>query len=233
MQSIFLSYTFDPHPEFAAETAQLEKAAKIVIESLDLRVCDGVDLAGRAIDSEIERRILDADGLVAIVTPKSDGAGKPITPPYVDHEYRLAKNRDKPAIRLLHESLSSDGMGQNEEFIRHTAGGALDSILKLMRTLALWKRQAGLPLQIEIEPAELGDRFDPQVHGHSCEYQLMVRYALTDWRPATLWREPGATFAYLPDVPEQSKIKLQLSLGNERWVSHFSNPTSRIALARR
>jgi hypothetical protein len=62
---------------------------------------------------------------------------------------------------------------------------------------------------------------------------LAVGLEPTTWQKATLWPEPGTTFAYLPNVPDESKIKLRLNLNGERWVSHFSNPKGRITLTRR
>jgi hypothetical protein len=78
---VFFFYTYNPHPDFDAETTQLVTASRVVIESLDLRVSDGVDLGERAIDSEIERRIIAADSLVAIVTPKRTAPAIPLFHP--------------------------------------------------------------------------------------------------------------------------------------------------------
>ena len=47
MQSVFLSYSYNPHLDFVAETTQLVTASRIVIELLDLRMSDGVDLGAR------------------------------------------------------------------------------------------------------------------------------------------------------------------------------------------
>jgi hypothetical protein len=49
MERIFLSYTYNPHPDCAGVTERPQLAARVVIESLGLRVVDGVDLGGRLI----------------------------------------------------------------------------------------------------------------------------------------------------------------------------------------
>lgn len=137
MERIFLSYTFNPHPDFTENSDRLQRAARVVAESLGLRVLDGVDLGGRAIDAEIEHRIDEADALVAIITPQADPAGNPVAPSYVADEYQLARNRGKNAIRLVHERHPVKGMGQHEEYIPLREGDELNAVLKLMRTLAL------------------------------------------------------------------------------------------------
>ncbi len=232
MERIFLSYTYNPHPDYAGVTERLQLAARVVIESLRLRVLDGVDLGGRAIDAEIERRIGEADALVAIVTPQADPAGNPMAPPYVEDEYQLARNRRKNAIRVLHELLPPRGMGQHEEYIPLRGDDELSAVLKLMRTLALWKRQSGRPMQVEIEPSELGARFRADALGQECQYQYLAGYSFSGWEPAMIWPEPGATFAYLARVPDDSKVKLRLSIGGEQWESLFCSPTGRITLER-
>ena len=233
MQRVFLSYTYNPHPDYAGETTSLERHARVVIESLDLRVADGVDLGGRAIDTEIEQRITDADALIAILTPQEGSGNQASLPPYVENEYQFARNGNKQAIRILHEALQVQGMYQNDEFILHRADSEVQTLLKLMRTLAVWRRQSGRAIEIEIEPSELGERYEQGSFGHRCEYQLLkVDHCYSQWENATLWQEPGSTFAYLPKVPDDSKIRLRLSLGNEQWESAFSNPTGRIILDR-
>jgi hypothetical protein len=232
MERIFLSYTYNPHPDFAAETDRLQRAARVVAESLDLQVLDGIDLAGRAIDPEIERRIDEADGLVALFTPQADATGNPVTPPYVSDEYQFARTSGKNAIRLIHERLSPGGMGRNEEYIHLREGEELNAVLKLVRTLALWKRQAGRPVLVMIEPSDLGDRFRADAVGHVCQYQYLANYTYSGWERATIWPEPGSTYAHLPRVPRESKIKLRLAVDGEQWESQFCSPTGRIQLKR-
>ncbi len=232
MERIFLSYTYNPHPDFTESTDRLQRAARVVTESLGLRVLDGVDLGGRAIDAEIEHRIDEADALVAIVTPQADPAGNPVAPSYVADEYQLARNRGKNAIRLVHERLPVKGMGQHEEYIPLREGDELNAVLKLMRTLALWKRQAGRPMLVQIEPPELGGRYRIDALGNVCEYQVLAGYTYSGWERATIWPEPGASFAHLPRVPQDSKVKLRLAVDGEHWESQFCSPTGRIQLTR-
>jgi hypothetical protein len=68
MERIFLSYSRNPYPYFTENTDRLQRAARVAAAQLGLLVVDGVDLGGRSIDAEIDRRINEADALVAIVT---------------------------------------------------------------------------------------------------------------------------------------------------------------------
>jgi hypothetical protein len=80
---------------------------------------------------------------------------------------------------------------------------------------------------VEIQPAELGGLYQGAI-GQQRQYQCLAGYEFSEWQPATIWPEPRATFAYLPRVPDDSKVKLRPSLGNEQWESQFCSPTGRI-----
>ncbi|MEN8260367.1 MAG: hypothetical protein ABFS02_07245 [Pseudomonadota bacterium] len=234
MERVFLSYTYNPHPDYEQVTEDLVRHVKILIDSLELQVVDGVDLGGRALDDEIKERIKKSDALVALVTPWRDPAsGNTAPPPYVEDEYRFAEAHEKEAIRMIQDVLPVQGMYQQNEYIPFNPDREVDTLLKLMRTLALWKSRSGRPRQVEVAPTELGSRFDANAPGHNCEYQMLLNFQQTDWQKARIWYEPGATFAYLPRVPNESKIRLRLNLGNERWESPFTNLFGRIELARR
>ena len=213
---------------------ELVRHIKVMMEALELQVVDGVDLGGRAIDTEIQNRILKCDAFVALFTPWSNPmTGNIDLPSYVLDEYLIAMVHQKDSIRVVHEALTVQGMYQQQEFIPHKTDREVDTLLKLMRTMAFWKRRAGKPRQVEIAPADLGERVDRNAAPGACEYQLLLNFKKTDWKPAQIWYEPGAAFAYLPSVPEESKIRLRLNVDNERWESAFSNLFGRIELERR
>lgn len=234
MKRIFLSYTYNPHANFESTTNELVRYTRVVIDSLGIRVDSGEDLGGRAIDSEIQRRIRESDGLVALVTPWADQHGNPAVPPYVTGEYQYAIAEQKPAIRVLHNCLPAQGMYQQNEYIPLDPEKSIEAILKLMRTLAGWKRQSGTPHRVRIEPDDLGQRIQQEGGAQSCEYQLLIdNQPQTEWSEASIWPEPGGIYAYLTQVPEQSKIRVRLTLGDERWESPFSDLDGRIELIRR
>lgn len=233
MESIFLSYTYNPAAEYKRETEELIKHVKIMIGAMELRVFDGVDIGGWAIDSEIQKRITNADALIAIMTPWQDDHGQVVMPPYVQDEYTFAQALRKPTFRVVHSSLSVHGMFGNNEYIPHSKEGEVQTLLKLMLTISMWKKEAGKSIQVRINPSEIGSRFDVHNHGHQCHYQLLVDHRQMGWKPALLWNEPGATFAYITNVPDESKLQLRLSLGDEQWDSPFSDSMGQITLQKR
>ena len=91
MQRVFLSYTYRSHPEHASEIDALQRMIRRVIESVDLRVVDGQDLGGRALDQEIERRINESDALIALFTPQADAQGNKVLPEFVSTEFQRAR----------------------------------------------------------------------------------------------------------------------------------------------
>lgn len=233
MERIFLSYTYNPVDEYKQETDELVRSVKTMVEAMDLYVRDGVDAGGRAIDTEILERISTSDGLIAIMSPWQDQLGQRLIPPYVLSEFDFAKAHSKPAIRVLHDSLPLHGMFTNHEYVSWVSGQEVKVLLKLMTTLALWKKSTGRNIQIRISPSDLGFKFDAHNSSHRCLYQLLVNYEHTGWKQAKLWNEPGATYAFIPNFQEESKVQLRLELGNEIWESPFTDSMGQIELQKR
>jgi hypothetical protein len=231
MQQVFLSFTYNPHPDYTAETELLHRRVSIVIEALDLRVVTGEDLGGEALTEEVKARIKEADALVAVISPWKDARGQKTQPQWVIEEFAHAKALGKPAIRLLHSEFAAAGMYAANEYIPVQPDNPTEALLKLLKTVALWKKDGGRPIDIEISPDIAGTRFEP-ANIRRCEFQLFINYRESDWRPATVWPQPGAMYAHLNSVPDQAKLRLRLELGNETWESAFHNPVGRVQLSR-
>lgn len=232
MQQVFLSYTFNPHPEHEAETAALRRRVGMVIESMGLLEVNGEDLAGGGLTPEIARRIKAADALVALITPHNAPGAAKVAPQWVSDEFAHAKALGRPAIRIIHAELSAGGMYAADEYIPFTAAGGADTLIKLMRTLALWKRQVGRTMQVEIASGGAELPFDAE-RGHQCEVQLFTNFETSVWQPAQTLREPGALYAFVRGVPEQAKLRLRLSINGAVWQSEFQNPVGRVVLSKR
>lgn len=232
MQQVFLSYTYNPHPDHVAETETLRRQVMVVLESMDLRVVTGEDVGGESLNDEIRGRIENADALVALLTPWRDKLGNKTHPPWVADEFAHARAHDKPALRIVHTDLAPAGMYAAHEYAAFSPDKTADTLLKLLRTLAVWKKQSGRPMEIEIAPDVAASRFDTN-HVESCQFQLLCDYKETDWRAATIWPQPGALYAYLPGVPDRAKLRLRLKHQNETWQSEYSSPVGRVQLSRR
>jgi hypothetical protein len=226
MDTVFLSYTFNPHPDYQDETEKLVTDIKIIAECQELRVFTGVDLGGGPLGPEIQQRIMDCDALVALFTPWKDKYNNPAIPPYVNDEYTFAVNKGKQAIRLLHTVLNNQGMYANQEYILFDPQQPVDALLKLMRTLLYWKKKLGRAHEIQLLPPELVSGLINAGTNSRCEYQLLINRTPGQWNKTDIWPEPGGLVTYIPNVPEEAKFNLKVTLGNEQWHSRFCNPNS-------
>lgn len=224
MKHIFLSYTYRPHPDHIAETELLQRTVRRVIEAMDLRVIDGMDLGGRPLDAEIDQRIAESDAMIALVTPQADNTGHMVLPEFVGTEFQTARALGKPRIRVLHSELAARGLGSNEEHAPFDPTKTLDVVMKLLGTIALWKKELGRAVQIRIEPEELATRFNTRQNDR-CEYELMIKSgnALPS-KTTTLWREPGGPMVYVPNFVDGARVSIQLIVNGERWQSPFVTP---------
>lgn len=224
MKHVFLSYTYCPHPEHIAETDALQRTVRRVIEAMDLRVLDGMDLGGRPLDTEIDKRIAEADAMIALVTPQANPAGGKILPEFVSTEFQAARMLGKPRLRVLHTELIARGLGANEEYAPFDPAKMIDVVMKLLGTIAVWKKENGRGVQIRFEPDDLANRFDAH-RNDRCEYEIMIQSGKAlPAKQTTLWREPGGSMVHVPNFVEGALIKVQLTVNGERWQSPFVSP---------
>jgi hypothetical protein len=181
-------------------------------------------LGGRALEAEIQKRIADADALIALFTPQADDAGNEILPEYVSTEFQRARTLNKPTFRTLHTNLAAKGLGTSDEYHRFQSDKTLDFVMKLLYTLALWRQECGRPVQIQIQPDHLAAQFGNN-RNDRCEYELLIAGG-TALQPQTtkVWPEPGAAYVYVPNFVEGAKVRIRLSINGENWQSPFVLP---------
>lgn len=226
MNSVFLSYTYRPHPDHEAELERLRRYVVRVIEAMGLRVLDGVDLGGRPLDEALKQRIKDADALVALVTPQADDAGQVMNPAFVLSEFQFAEGAGRPTLRILHPLLvAAHGLGAGNEYLPFKPGAEADAILKLMNTIATWQREHGRAARVRIEPEELASRYD-EAQGDKCEFQVISQTGdYRDFARAKLLLQPGAAYAVLPKLRDGETVRLRLRQGGVTWQSkHAIDP---------
>jgi hypothetical protein len=222
MEKVFLSYTYRPHPDHVANLEWLSRCVVRAIEAMGLRVIDGVDVGGGPLDDALRRRIQDADALIALVTPQADDAGNVVEPAFVLSEFQYAEGKEKPTMRVWHHLLDARGLGAGNEYTPYQPGGELNVILKLMKTIAIWKRDYGRVARVRIEPEDLAARYD-ETQGDCCEFQAISPDGVfSAFKPAGLWPEPGAAYALLPKLREGERVRLRLRLRGVTWQSRHA-----------
>jgi hypothetical protein len=222
METVFLSYTYRPHPEHEANLDRLRRYVVRAIEAMGLRIVDGVDVGGRALDDTLRKRIESTDALIALVTPQADEAGALVRPAFVLDEFQYAEGLKKPTMRVLHGSLPAGGLGGGNEYTPYKPGGELDVILKLMNTIAVWKREYGQVARVRIEPEDIASQYD-EAQGDRCEFQVIsLDGGFLDFQRAKLLPEPGAAYAVLPKLRAGERVRLRVRQGGKTWQSRHA-----------
>ena len=221
MEKVFLSYTYQPHPDYTEALDKLRRCVVRVMEAMGLRVIDGADVGGRPLDDALRKLIDDSDALIALVTPQSNNQGELVSPEFVLSEFHYA-NSQKPTMRVLDQHLNPKGLGDNNEYVLYVPGKELDIVLKLLNTIAIWKRELGQTARIRIEPEELAARYDEK-NGDRCEYQLISQFGeYQEFERVRLRLDPGAAYALLPRMREGVRVRLRLEQGNKTWQSKYA-----------
>ncbi|NZD66261.1 toll/interleukin-1 receptor domain-containing protein [Rhizobium sp. WYCCWR 11290] len=222
METVFLSYTYRPHPDHQPDLEKLRSYVVRAVEAMGLRVIDGVDVGGHPLDDALRRRIEDADALIALVTPQADDAGGLADPAFVLSEFQYAMGQSKPTMRVLHHLQTARGLGASHEYTPWRPSGEVDVILKLMNTIALWKREYGQMARVRIEPEDLAARYD-ETQGDRCEFQVISQSGnFRDFQRASLFLEPGAAYALLPKLRVGERVRVRLRQGNTTWQSRYA-----------
>jgi len=224
METIFLSYTYKPHPDHVDSLDNLRRAVIRVIESMEMRVIDGVNVGGRALDAALQARIERADALLAILTPQAGPDNEIADPQFVVSEFQHANALRKPTLRLIHPALILRGLGAGNEYVQYTPGKELDVVLKLMSTIAVWKREYGRVVRVRIEPDDLASQYD-ESRLDVCEFQRVRDGNFEKPQRARVSLEPGAIYAELPKLLETDRVRLSVTLSGSTWRSkNWINP---------
>jgi hypothetical protein len=224
MESVFLSYTYHPHPDHEAHLERLRKYVVRAIEAMGLLIVDGVDVGGRPLDDALCKRIEESDALIALVTPQQDGADNVVAPSYVLSEFQYANGQKKPTMRVWHELLPVNGHGvvSGNEYAPYVPGKEVD-----VNTIALWKREYGrrTRVRIELDRPDQSVRYDEQ-DGDKCEFQRISSTGVyDDFKRARIWQDPGGAYVLLPMLREGDMVRLLVRLKGKTWESrHAINP---------
>jgi hypothetical protein len=226
MDTVFLSYTYSPAPEFEEETDELVKSVRIVLETMGIsKVVTGEDLAGQQLSTEVKQRIERSQAMIALETPWKQLAADQgyIASDWVRREFTQAETLGKELIAVVHEKVVVNSAFKDREHTVFRPPNQTPVLLKLMRTIALWNKKIGYAHKVEILPSELGEVIDEDNPAHLCEFRTVVEYEISAWKKASFWHEPGGALAYLTGIPDGAKVQMRVKIGDEVWRSAFTN----------
>jgi hypothetical protein len=232
MESVFLSYTFEPHPTFRKQNESLVENSRTVIEAMGLRCYDGENLGGGGVTQEVENLISECDALVAVTLPHKTIDDSLVISPWVLKEFEIAKAKQLKTLRIVHEVFQNhQGFGA-EEYALFVPKNPIKAILKLTETLGVWKDELGKPCQLIINH-EFAVNFDSKNPNHHCKYRLLYRPKETAWKRAFVWKEPGGMFAYIRGIPDKFKIKIHMDIDGVILESDYQDPFGQISLVKK
>ena len=214
MEEIFVSFHFGP------EDRELVQKVRTILESQGVRPVTGEDLGGGQLTQEVMDRIDGCDALVALMTPRDQlASGKFRTHPWVRDEMNHARGSEKRCIAIVDSRVDPEGAYQEHERIVLDSEKPLDAFLKLMRTVGMWRRQAGNLVKVRLSPDDVAARAAIEDPGASCKYRLNRRGSPGHWEAANVFREEGGVFAYLRGVQRDSYFEVRIDLNGKTWLS--------------
>jgi hypothetical protein len=224
---IFLSFAFSHGQE-------LTRPVERLLASHDVEIVTGRRLGGAMVDEGIKKKILDADGLISLLTKreKIEGGAWTTSQAVLEelsfaHDQRFT-GQQKRAIALIEDGVRFQSMG-NYEYIPYEPDKPLEAILALSETLAKWRQEIGQELKVQILPNALAEKLgssDQPV----CSHRFLEKDISTPWKEVPAIAEEEGTFIYLRGVRAGHRIQLRIKDQNLTWQSAAKSPWAVIQL---
>ena len=229
METVFLSHSFaDPDRELLIAVTEL-------IESHSLRIVTGRDLGGQLIIEEVRKRIWACDALVGIATPRTPlPSGGYATHPWVHDEMIMAKDGNKRCIILQHDEVRQGGADQENERIDYDPSKPLAALVKLSRTVGLWKRDSGRKLKALVLPMIVAEKLARERDDAVCEFRTYDSDGKPGmWRGAKLVPMVGGPVVQISGLQDDVLFELRVKLGKQTWRSEAMTSITHVELKQR
>jgi hypothetical protein len=224
---LFLSFHFATDRTLASSIQQLA-------EAFGYKVVTGEDLGGGAVTPQALARIEACDAIVAVISRGERKPGKKaqyLARPWVVAELNHGRAKGKRNIALVDPAVKLEGPYLENERVPLDGADALPSLLKLARTLSLWRREMGRTLKAIILPEELA----AQLNGDDirCQYRFRHENWVGPFQEAYVHPEIGGTCAYLQGVKDEYLIEVRVRVGNDTWSSLSAPQWVRVELKKK
>jgi hypothetical protein len=211
---VFLAFSFRD------EDKLLVRRVQQLLESLSTLVITGERLGGEQLTEAVKARIRDCDALVGLLTRRDPLAnGGWTTHEWVKQEIQHARDNGKRAIALVEDGVKVEGMAAPHEHIPIQRQDLLDPMLILAENVALWRRELGRTVKVQILPPELAQRVGGDGAGIKCRHRLWRNGKFTEWKEAVPQPEVGGTFVYIENVQEDQMLQVSIQEPNKTWQS--------------
>jgi hypothetical protein len=212
MDKVFVAHWFgETDRQFVTEIEQ-------ILASYDVFAVTGKVLGGDAIDDGVREKIGQCDGLVALATRRTQIEGKELwnTHPWVIDEFNYADAQRKRTIAIVETDVVWQGMHANREHVPLDRVNSHLAFWKLSQTIALWKREAGRRLKVQLLPKKI-----KLSEAYTAEYCFFEFGKQSAWFPTALYREEHGIFAaYIYKVVRDTQlITVRVSKDGRTWTS--------------
>ena len=191
-----------------------------ILFSHGLNSVTGHDLGGDQLDEGVKRRIRECDCLIALATQRDQLAdGGWTTHSWVVNEFDYAKAQGMDAIAVVEEGVDWSGMYAGHERIDLDRATPSIALLRLSKTIGVWKEKAGETWPLQILPEELAERLSPVAAGVTIQYQTVDRGDYGKWRDVNAVSEAGGVFLYINRMKDTQKVIVRVNTNQGNWQS--------------
>lgn len=202
MESVFLSYSFTK-PEDRLIVSDVED----LFRSFGVRIITGLNLGGNELTPEIRELIDRSDALVSLATQREQlVSGEWVTHPWILEEFGYAKSIGINAIAILENDVTMGGGLERSEYIPFDRANSAEAMLKLAKTLGVWKEKAGNRLKVRLLPDDLLD----DLNLPSIQYQFNSLGSPLGWHDVKPVLEPGGVYVHVNGARDDYLIEVKV-----------------------
>jgi hypothetical protein len=219
MNKVFLAFPFNPRG--GKPVLNLVRDIGRLLQSHSLVPVTGESIGGQELTAGVQKRIQEADALVALFTCERKLAGKAKWMPteWVRSELTAARARGQRAIAVVQRGTEPPaGLFGANEYIALDLKAPADALVRLSESIGTWKSEAGRNLLVRLLPdtaAAIASKGSAR-----CQVRLVPRQGVPGaWQDARISIQPGGVFVAVPGVKDDVAIDVEIQDPPSRWRS--------------
>jgi hypothetical protein len=222
METVFISQ------HFQERNRDLIAAIEAVVGASGMQPVSGDAVGGGPLSEGVKALIANTDACIAVATASKKG-NKGATHAWVHDEIVMAKTLGKRCIAVVGRGVKLQGAYSEDERIDYDPDRPLETIRKLARTLAAWRREAGRQVRVVPLPADVAEVIANNAETAVCEYRLYDgKGNRSPWRKASVVPQQGAPVVHLNGASDDCLIEIKVRVANQRWCSRAIQPFTHV-----
>ena len=193
-----------------------------LVRAFGCEVLTGEDMQGLQLSPEVQRRIENADGLIAFRTRREgpDAQGVYTSHRWVDNELTLAIGNNARVVEVREAGVDpQDGLAGDRQRIEYKEAERDKLLVELAKTVGSWVRVSRLQLLPQSFVSEIRPLLGAP--GFRCSYTVLDGSRESAPRETAVRPIKGGLFIWADGLSSESLIQVTIEGNGKRWTSDY------------